>query len=140
MDDPLKGTPDLSTPSPKRRKLVAVQPTPRASDYLAAFGAQRTPTSVTKMSKQNDGARALRGTKPAFSYAESDGSDPATPESSPNTSDYGESKGSGKTGKASIDVIDLASDSEEEISEEEEDELDTIQGKPLHFVFDQRHI
>lgn len=116
----------LSTPPSKRRKLASVAVTPpKYSDLLAAFGARRVPSSVSKMSKESAGVRQLRAeTKQGFSYAESDDSGEPSPNGSSGGSAFGEAAATGGT-RTSIDLT--GTDSEEEHDEAESDD-DVIEG------------
>ncbi|KAK3677928.1 hypothetical protein LTR78_002023 [Recurvomyces mirabilis] len=70
---------DHATP-PKRRKLLAVAPSPpRLSDLLKAFGAQKAPDSARRMQRLSTGRDARP--RAAVNYAESNGD--STPDSSP---------------------------------------------------------
>lgn len=113
-------------PARKIRRLHSVQPPPpKLSDLLAAFGARRLPTSVSKM--QRAALRGLRPLETAVDYAESESSSPSTPQSSP-ASNYGVSLGSLKT---PISLDDTDSEDEGSSSSDGEDELqsdDVIQG------------
>lgn len=126
------------TPPSKRRKLAAVQPSPpKLSDMLAAFGAQRLPSSVSRMQKEADDARNLRPAKPRVSYAESD-SEPVTPTSSPGGSSFGEAGESSKTSIIIDDDTDeeLQRDIARQVMEDDEDELqseDVIHGMYASF-------
>lgn len=124
LSDPLTNPP--FTPPSKRRKLdlVVVTP-PRYSDLLAAFGARRVPSSVSKMSRENEGVRKLRNeTKTqGLSYAESDDSDVVTPKSE--ASNFG-GAAVGSDTRTSIGLTD--SDGEEDGDVESED--DVIAGMP----------
>lgn len=88
-----------SSPPPKKRKLV---PVVSANSLLDAFGALKSPTSVSKM-KRDSGGHSLRGGA-AISYAESPGA------SSP---------GSGSSQEEYAD----ANEQFDEQSEESDDEL-----------------
>ncbi|CAK4030448.1 Lymphoid-specific helicase [Lecanosticta acicola] len=57
---------------PKRRKMAPFLPAPSSlSNLLTQWGAAKSPTSVSKMQRESSGGHALRGGKPAVSYAES---------------------------------------------------------------------
>ena len=105
------------TPPNKKRKLVSVVPSPpMLADLLAAFGAKRLPTSVSRISagRMEVDDRELRAAK-VFSYAESDVSD-ATPES-PDSSGFETLPESSKT---SIKVDDsIESEIEDELQSED---------------------
>lgn len=108
----------FDTPPPKRRKLAAVAITPpRYSDLLAAFGARRVPSSISRMLKETEGVRALRpeSKTTGFSYAETDTSDMITPKSSPNGSSFGEPS---DTGGTSLDLAGCDSDESEDKQED----------------------
>lgn len=126
VDTDLPLSDHLPTPPSKRRKLASVAVTPpRYSDLLAAFGARRVPSSVSKMSRESVGVRQLRAeTKQGFSYAESDGSEVASPNGS--SSSFREAAGTGDT-RTSIDLT--GSDSEAQ-DDEAESEDDVIEGQP----------
>lgn len=78
------------------------------------------------MARESDGARELRGEtkKTGFSYAESDGSDVATPNGSPGSS-FEEDNIATAGSKTSIDLT--GSDSQAEASDSDGD---VIQGQP----------
>ena len=123
--DPL--TDPASTPASKRRKLDSVVVTPPPySDLLAAFGARQVPSSVSKMSKQSERMRQLRGeTKTqGFSYAESDDSDLASPNASPGSSSGGHQANAG----AARTTVDLTSSDSDDGDDESGSEDDVIEG------------
>lgn len=95
---------------------------PKLSDLLSAFGATRSPSSVSQNNKMVE-SKNLRPVKPEFSYAESESTNSPTKSEGSSFDEV-----SPKSSKTSIKV----EDSESEESEEGEDELnaeETIQGK-----------
>ena len=95
-------------PVSKRRKLMAVQPTPpRLSNLLTAFGATRSPISASRTEKGSN-TKNLRSSR-KVSYAESDGTN--SPSAQSDGSTFGELPQSSKT---SIELHDTT-ESEDEL-------------------------
>ncbi|KAK5108984.1 hypothetical protein LTR62_007618 [Meristemomyces frigidus] len=91
--------PDCFTP-PKRRKLLAVQPSPaKYSDLLHAFGARQSPSSASRISSASRMQRELTGRdarpRSSVNYAES--TDTSTPNDSPRSNFSYEDAASSKT-------------------------------------------
>lgn len=104
----------FSTPPAKRRRVLAVKPpAPRLSDMMAAFGAQKSPESVSRMQRKSAG-HDMRP-KIQVNYAEPE-SESTTPDSSPRSASSFEDAVSSRTS--------LMPGSAED-SEDSEDELHT---------------
>ena len=110
------------TPPSQPRRLVSVQPTPRLSDLLAAFGARSLPVSSSRMSRETDKKSSLRPDRVSFSYAESEGS--SSPAADSAASSFNGSPASSKTSSR----IEESAESEDEL---QQDDADCIRGKNL---------
>ena len=111
--DPLS---TFQTPPSKRRRLMSavVLPHQKLSDLLSAFGAQRSPSSVSQLKRTSE-TMDLRRQRPEFSYAESETT------ASPTKSDGSVFDDSPPPSKPSKKVHDgdVAEDDEDEVSEDE---------------------
>ncbi|KAK5735455.1 hypothetical protein LTR17_008153 [Elasticomyces elasticus] len=106
----------FETPPPKRRQLIAIQPSPpRLSDLTSAFGMQKIPGSLSKMQRQTAGHEMRAKTR--VSYAESEESQSAN--SSPQSAS---SFGDPVSSRTSI----LPSNEETESESEEEEEVEEV--------------
>ncbi|KAI6937186.1 hypothetical protein KC355_g15843, partial [Hortaea werneckii] len=115
----VRDSPTQSTPPPKRRKMVQ-SGGPRASDLLAAFGAQNTPTSVSRMHRDSLSGRGLRQ-KTDVDYAESA---PSSEQNSPGSaSSFGDKVDSSRTSTAPNGGDDSENESAKDDSDHSTDEL-----------------
>lgn len=111
----------LTTPPPKKRRLLSVKPSPpRLSDLMAAFGAKRTPSSLSKMERQSAAGHEMRA-KATVNYAESDESAQASPQSA---SSFG---GPAESSNTSLMVNSKDESEDESIHGSEEESGDELQ-------------
>nr|XP_023907870.1 ISWI chromatin-remodeling complex ATPase CHR17-like [Quercus suber]POF16274.1 lymphocyte-specific helicase [Quercus suber] len=107
--------------STKRRRLLAVMPSPeKASHILASFGAQKSPSSVTRLRRmQPAGQRDLRQRNSGVSYAESDISSlQNTPRSDRSLPE--------DVSSSVTSVIPISDDSEDGDEDEDDDEIRVV--------------